>query len=244
MEAFARKEGVELSILDIDVTDEKSVNEGVDEAIRSSGRIDVLINNAGVLYAGVTEAFSLDQVQKQLDTNFFASMRTSRAVLTHMRTQKAGLLIQISSLMGRCVIPFFGIYCAAKHAVEALSEAYRYELYPFGIDSVIIEPGPIKTSIFASSSRGEDIHVVGNYGDLVSIPDGLINAFVDMGGDPGEVTEAIRRLIPMKHGERPIRTIVSGNDFGLQAVNDTAAPVQRGIIEAMGLGCMLPPSDV
>lgn len=241
MEAFAREKGADLSILDVDVRDEKSVKEAVEAAVANSGRIDVLINNAGVLYAGVTEAFSLEQVQSQIDVNFLGSIRTCRSVLPHMRRQQSGLLIQISSLLGRAVLPFFALYCASKFAVEALSEAYRYELYNLGIDSVIIEPGPIRTSMFASSSKPEDMAVVNRYGDFASVSDGLANGFESSGGDPGEVAEAIRRLMSMKHGERPLRTTVGGHDFGLGAVNDHAGQVQTGILAAMGLGHLSAP---
>lgn len=240
MEASAKREDVNLHVIDLDVTDEKSINTAVETIIFQSGQIDVLINNAGTMNTGITEAFSAEQVQEQFNTNFFASVRTCRAVLPYMRKQKSGLMIQISSLAGRMVFPFFGIYCASKFAVEVLSETYHYELRDLGIDSVIVEPGPFKTGLFAAAPTPYDSKTIREYGNLSIVPGQLLRAFEntanrDDAPSPKEVANAINDLIKMEQGTRPIRTIVSGNDFGISALNDVSDSIQKGIIEAMGL---------
>lgn len=240
MEASAKKKCVDLHVIDLDVTDEKSINTTVETIISQSGQIDVLINNAGTMNTGITEAFTIEQVQEQFNTNFFASVRTCRAVLPYMRKQKSGLMIQISSLAGRMVFPFFGIYCASKFAVEVLSETYHYELHNLGIDSVIVEPGPFKTGLFAAAPTPSDSKIMSEYGDLGNMPDQLLKAFEsaasqDDAPGPEEIANAINELVKMEQGQRPIRTIVSGNDFGISALNEASGPIQKGIVEAMGL---------
>ncbi len=147
---LAKAEGLDLHVIELDVTDGTSVEKAVADIIKDAGRIDVLVNNAGIMSVGITEGFTLEQVHRQLDVNFYGTVRTNRAVVPHMRKQGHGLLIQVSSLAGRVVLPFFGIYNASKFAVEALSEAYRYDLSALGIDSVIVEPGPYGTNLLAT----------------------------------------------------------------------------------------------
>lgn len=123
------------------------MNTAVQTVIEAQGRLDVVVNNAGVMHCGVTEAFTVAQAREQLDVNVLGAFRTIKAVLPQMRKQGSGLLIQISSLAGRAVFPFFGLYCASKFAVEALAESLTYELQHVPVDSVIIEPGPFATDL-------------------------------------------------------------------------------------------------
>ena len=118
----------------MDVTIDASVQTAIEKIIAIDGSIDVLVNNAGVLYVGITEAYSLDQARAQFDVNFFGIIRVTNAVLPHMRKSKSGQIINVSSLAGRLSFPYFGIYCASKHAVEAYSQSLRYEVAPFGIE--------------------------------------------------------------------------------------------------------------
>ena len=130
-----------VSVIDMDVASDESVAAGF-ARILAQGPVDVLINNAGIMYLGITEAFSIAQAKEQMETNYYGAIRTMQAVLPGMRTAKSGLIINTSSLVGQISPPFFSTYSATKHALEGYTQGLRYELSPFGIDVAIVEPGP------------------------------------------------------------------------------------------------------
>ncbi len=134
----------------LDVTQDESVRACISEVIRAAGRIDAVINNAGVGIAGAIEDTTPEEVQSQFDTNFFGLHRVCRAVLPHLRAQRAGTIINMSSLAGRIPLPFQGFYSATKFAIEAYTEALRMEVRPFGILVSMIEPGDFATSFTAN----------------------------------------------------------------------------------------------
>ena len=177
LQQLASHESLNLYVVELDVTDDVSVEAAVADIITDAGRVDVLVNNAGVMNIGITEGFTLEQVQRQFDVNFYGAVRTNRAVLPHMRRQGEGLLIQISSLAGRIVLPFFGIYNASKFAVEAMSEAYRYDLSGWGVDSVIVEPGPYGTNLLETIPWPEDKQRLEDYTELAGAPEKMIVSF-------------------------------------------------------------------
>jgi len=150
---FAERESLSLQTLELDVTDDASVESAVSEVVVKCGRIDVLVNNAGHGIMDLAETVPLAQAQRQLDTNFFGVLRMNRAVLPAMKRQVSGLLLHVSSGAGRLAIPGMGLYCASKFAMEALAEVYRYELASQGIDSVILEPGAYATPSWINSKR-------------------------------------------------------------------------------------------
>lgn len=131
--------------LSMDVTDETSMTAGVEAVVAAEGRIDVLVNNAGYGYFGAIENVSLAEARRQLEVNVFGLARLTQLVLPHMRRQHEGLVVNLSSIAGRMVFYFGGWYHVSKYAVEALSDALRQEVKPFGIRVVLIEPGAIKT---------------------------------------------------------------------------------------------------
>lgn len=133
--------------IQIDVCSDASVEQAVSRIIRERGRIDVVINSAGYGLAGAVEDTSLAEAQAQMDTNFFGVLRVCKAVLPHMRAQRSGLIINISSLAGGMGLPFQGIYCASKFAVEGLTESLRQEALPFGVRVVSVQPGDVRTPI-------------------------------------------------------------------------------------------------
>ncbi len=154
--ATARKvetlEGVDAACkLPLDVTQPDSINAGVECTFQRFGRIDVLVNNAGYAVRGAIEETSDREVQEMFDANVFGVMRLIRAVVPHMREQKGGRIINISSLAGKRSTPANGAYSASKFALEALSDALRLEVAPFGIQVVVIEPGSIKTQFMATA---------------------------------------------------------------------------------------------
>jgi len=131
--------------LAMDVTDDASMTAGIARIIEETGRIDVLINNAGYGSYGAIEDVPIDEARRQFEVNLFGLGRLVQLVTPHMRGQKSGTIINISSMGGRLTTPLGGWYHATKYAVEALSDALRMELKPFGIDVVLVEPGGIRT---------------------------------------------------------------------------------------------------
>ena len=148
--------GVGAHTVEIDVTNDMSVNNGAKNAIEMAGGIDVVVNNAGVGVIGLQETFTPEDWQNLFNINVFGVQRVNRAILPHMRDKNSGLLIHISSILGRMTIPFFGPYNASKWALEALAENYRSELSGFGIDSCIVEPGGYPTSFLDSLIKPGD----------------------------------------------------------------------------------------
>src|SRR5881227_1340490 len=155
LRALAQREGLALHSIEMDVTDDASVERAIAAIIVTTGRLDVVVNNAGVSYGGPLEAFTPEQVCQQFETNVFSVLRVNRAVLPQMRKQGSGLLLQIGSISGRLALPFLGLYGATKFALEGLTESYR-ELAPFGIDAAILEPGTFPTTISANRQVAAD----------------------------------------------------------------------------------------
>lgn len=137
--------------LPLDVTDAASITCATEEVVRRFGRVDVLVNNAGYAVRGAVEEVTDEQVQQLFDVNVFGALRMLRAVVPHMRRQGAGRIITISSIVARMVLPVNGTYAATKGALEALCEAARVELAPFGIQVVLIEPGSTRTHFLATA---------------------------------------------------------------------------------------------
>jgi NAD(P)-dependent dehydrogenase (short-subunit alcohol dehydrogenase family) len=159
-----------IHVVELDVTSDASVERGVSSVLAEAGRLDVLINNAGIGSAGVSEAFTTDQLRALFDVNLFGVQRTLRAVLPAFRRQGEGLVVNIGSINGRLTFPFFGLYGASKFALEALTDSYRYELSQLGIDVVLVQPSPYPTSIFASAQRPGDPERGTAYGEIGAIP--------------------------------------------------------------------------
>lgn len=145
--------------LPLDVTQPESVAQAVSATLERFGRIDVLINNAGYAVRGVLEETDDAQIQQMFDVNVHGVLRMIRAVVPHMRQQKSGRIINLSSIVGKLPVPVNGAYSATKFALEALSDALRFELMPFGVQVVLIEPGSIKTHF---------VETMNNYSQQVS----------------------------------------------------------------------------
>src|SRR6202049_3120214 len=153
---LAEKGSLPIHVLELDVTDDASVERAVDAAVAKAGRIDVAINNAGYYLSGLEEAVTTEQARRLMDTNFLGPVRVNRAVLPHMRRQRSGVLMHVSSGAGRVVLPAVAFYCASKFALEALAETYSYELAGQGIESAVVEPGQYETAILRAPTTGAD----------------------------------------------------------------------------------------
>jgi NAD(P)-dependent dehydrogenase (short-subunit alcohol dehydrogenase family) len=147
LDAVARKKNLLLESIALDVCSDDSVQRAISDVLAKAAAIDVLVNNAGVNYTAAVEDLTMDAWRAQFETNFFGVLRVTRAVLPHMRERRNGRILMMSSLSGLVTPPTQGAYSSSKHALEGLSNALRMELYPFGIDVVLIEPGYIITGI-------------------------------------------------------------------------------------------------
>jgi NAD(P)-dependent dehydrogenase (short-subunit alcohol dehydrogenase family) len=153
LDALSREKKLPLETLQLDVCDEGSVKLAVAGVLVKAGTIDVLINNAGLSYSATVEDLTMPDWRSQFETNFFGVIRVTQAVLPHMRARRKGRIVMISSVSGLVTPPTQGAYSASKHAIEGLSNALRHELYPFGIATVLIEPGYILTGIQQASKE-------------------------------------------------------------------------------------------
>ena len=142
-------------MIQMDVTDEASVKNGIDAIIARESRIDVVVNNAGFAIIGSLEDTTIEEAKSQLETNFFGSLRVCHAVLPVMRRQRSGYIVSVSSIGGIIGLPFQSAYSASKFALEGAMEALRIELRPFGIHVVLIEPGDFKTEITTQRQKAE-----------------------------------------------------------------------------------------
>lgn len=229
-----------IKTVELDVSDDASVEAGVKKVLAEAGKIDVLINNAGIGSAGVTEAFTAEQAKVVFDTNVIGLFRVTRAVLPAMREKRDGLIINIGSILGRVTFPFSGIYGASKFAVEALTDSLRYEVSQLGIEVVEVQPSAYPTNFFTDIQTPADTEVTKSYGEVGQIPDAMFTSFASRfeGEDapnPHDVAEAVARLLGQSKGSRAVRTVV-GEAFGADKVNEDVAPVQAKTVEALGLG--------
>jgi NAD(P)-dependent dehydrogenase (short-subunit alcohol dehydrogenase family) len=207
---LAQQENIE--VIDVDVTNGQSVSEAVATIIKKEGRIDVLVNNAGIYATGIAETFTEDDVDKVMDVDVKGPWRTIRAALPHMRKQGEGLIINISSVAGLFSFPFQTVYNTAKFAVEGLTEGLHYEVRPLGVDVVMIQPGAFPTDVWGKIVKGSDVAVIAGYGDLAKVPEqigaGIGQMFEAMKPNPQLVADAIVKLINTPGGKRPLRTVV------------------------------------
>jgi len=233
-------------IVDIDVTDDESVDRGVARAIELMGGLDVVLNNAGIGVLGLQEQFSAEEFKRLFDVNVFGVQRVIRAALPHLRKQGSGLLIQISSLLGRINLPFYSPYNASKWAIESLAEGYRMELAAFGVDSVIVEPGGFPTNFFDNLMLPKDRSTDAEYGEMAGAPKQMFDSFEgalasNPEQNPQMVADAVLNLINTPDGKRPARTIVDKMGMGdhLGPYNQQLDQIHQGIMSAFGMEGML-----
>jgi NAD(P)-dependent dehydrogenase (short-subunit alcohol dehydrogenase family) len=200
-----------------------------------AGRIDVAINNAGYGVFGLAEAVTTEQVQRLMDTKFLGPVRVNRAVLPHMRRQRSGVLMHISSAAGRIIVPSMGFYCASKFALEAMAESYHYELAAQGIESVIVQPGAYETPVFGNIVTAADEARTNTYGAVKDIPTKIHAALSSAAGNAQEVADAVLRIIETPAGEKQLRYLVSPASSGVDEINALSKQVQANLLEAFGL---------
>jgi NAD(P)-dependent dehydrogenase (short-subunit alcohol dehydrogenase family) len=213
LEAIAPLEAAGCKLLALDVTDEGSTRQAVAEIERADGAVGVLVNNAGFSQSGPIEEVPLKQVRRQFETNVFGLVRLCQLVLPGMRRQRAGMIVNLSSMGGKLTFPGGGFYHATKHAVEAISDALRFEVAGFGIEVVVIEPGLIRTS-FSDVAVGS-IREATNGGPYAGFNAAVAKITKEtyergllsrLGGGPEAVARTIGRAISSPH-PRPRYTV-------------------------------------
>jgi NAD(P)-dependent dehydrogenase (short-subunit alcohol dehydrogenase family) len=245
LQELAAREKWDLHVFEMDVTRDASVDQTIRQVLDTAGRIDVVINNAGIAALGLTEAYTIEQFQQSFDVNLFGVARVNRAVLPSMRRHRRGLLIHVSSAAGRVVPPCMAVYCGTKFALEALADAYRFELSPFGIDSVIVEPGIHRTPILEKFIAPDDKARVADYGSAAEYASRVRNVFDTANQTPetpatDEVVETFVRLIEMPNGQRPFRTVpTAALQPLLDPYNAAAADVRQGVAQIFNVPDLL-----
>jgi NAD(P)-dependent dehydrogenase (short-subunit alcohol dehydrogenase family) len=189
-ESIADLQGDDVLVLPLDVTDEDAIHSALGTAAEHFGRIDVLVNNAGLGFVGALEEMELADLRQVMETMFFGPAALTRAAVPRMREQGSGVIVQISSMGGQVTAPGYSAYCAAKHALEGLSEAVAAEVAPFGVRVLIVEPGSFRTGLLgrglqAAPSMPEYASTVGGTRAYIESEDG------NQAGDPRKAASAI-----------------------------------------------------
>ncbi|MEM9101654.1 MAG: SDR family oxidoreductase [Pseudomonadota bacterium] len=242
---FAKQNNVKLEIVEIDIDSDESVRSGIAEALSKTGNtIDVLFNNAGINIPGPVE-LSMESSRQSFETNVFGQLRMLREVAPIMRKNRHGLIIQMSSGLGRLVMPTSGIYCATKFAQEALFESAAYELHPFGIEVAIIQPSDYATNIKQNSRRyfmemlesldKNDVQRLKDYDKHIEVT--MRELEYSPAPPAQEVADVVIKLALTEPGKRPLRQVSMPPELaaGLNQLNGTLEEVQTGMLKASGL---------
>ena len=244
LEVAASLESAGVTIVEMDVTDEASVNAGVAGALEALSGLDVVLNNAGIGSYGIQELFSADEMHRVFDVNVYGVQRVMRAVLPHLRRQGFGTIGYTSSLIGRVSIPFYATYCASKWALEAIAQAYRAELARFGVDSFIVEPGALPTAFLGGMLRPHEKS--DDYAPETAALEPALSGMIEWLKSTPEQTPAmvagvIAGVIETPPGEKPFRVVAdrSGMGEGVVGYNAVLGQVTRGIYAANGMDAML-----
>ena len=203
------KENLPIEIIEMDVDDDQSVNSTVNNILEQKEKIDILVNNAGYGMWGTVEDVSIQEFKEQFETNFFAIIRMIQKIAPVMRKQNNGHIVNVSSVAGRIGFPVSAAYISSKFALEGLSESLRFELMPFGVNVIIIEPGVIKTNFFNSMKMSKNSQKESAYSDITDRVISGVKMMAEMGTHPKEVADTIIKEIKE---EKPLPRYIVGND--------------------------------
>lgn len=232
LRAEAAAEGLDINIMEIDVTSDQQVAEGVAAAETiAGGPIDVLVNNAGVGYAGPIELQDMIATKLIFDTNVYGPHRMARAVLPGMRRARRGLIVNISSQLGRVIVPSAGHYSPTKFALEAMSEAMAYELAPHGVEVCVIEPGGYPTKVWVNRNiLARELKERLAPEQAAAYPELVARMGTEDGGgrnaDVNDVPRVIAEIAAMPAGTRPLRRAVHPGNKPQEAINRVSAETQ------------------
>jgi NAD(P)-dependent dehydrogenase (short-subunit alcohol dehydrogenase family) len=206
----AKNENLQLQVIELNVDNDKSVINAIDTIVDERRRIDVLVNNAGYALGGALEDTSINEVKAQFETNFFGAVRVMQAVIPVMRKQRTGKVVNITSMGGRISIPLSAFYHGSKFALEGLSESIQYELEPFGIKIILIEPGAVGSNFWKnikiamlSSNTNSSYTQLGNR---------MSKAFKEMEQNAIHPSEVAKTILDAVTSDNPQLRYVVGND--------------------------------
>jgi len=242
LETLAKTEKLDITVLEIDITKDDQVKAGVAKALKAAGgKLDVLINNAGMSIAGPIEAQDMEATQLIFDTNVYGAQRMARAVLPSMRANGSGYIFNVTSQLGRVIIPGFGQYSPTKFALEAMSEQMAYEVASHGINVTIIQPGGYPTKIWSNQNAPSAAL-------KARLPKDILEAYPhftegmgkrEAGGgesDPMDIPRAIAGAIAMPKAARPLRIALHPVARPQEAINKVSAQMQIAVLGESPLG--------
>lgn len=209
IQEIAKKENLGISVIQLDVDKTESIESAIKQIISERKRIDVLVNNAGYGLFGCLEDITIDELRAQFETNFFSVVNMIQKIAPIMRNQKSGSIVNISSVAGKIGFPGSPAYVSSKFAIDGLSECLRYELSPFGVNTIIIEPGVIKTNFFGSMKMPKNAKPDSPYSDITNRVVAGVKMMSEMGTPPKEVADVIIKVLKEKN---PLPRYPVGND--------------------------------
>jgi NAD(P)-dependent dehydrogenase (short-subunit alcohol dehydrogenase family) len=246
---YARTNSVQLRTVELDVSDQHSVDAAIGRIMADTGGLDVVVHNAGHMVLGPTEAFTPEQLVSVYDSNVVSTQRVNRAILPHMRAQGNGLLVWVGSSSTRGgTPPYLGPYFAAKAAEDALAVSYAAELARFGIDTTIIVPGSFTTGTnhFTNAGHAEDSDIVDayetRYRGLMEQVGSRLADLAPTDADPNQVAAAIVRVVDTPKGRRPFRVHIDPANDGAETVNAVGDLVRTHFYHRIGLDDLLTPA--
>ena len=208
---IADKENLPIEVIELDVDKEESIVSAIKKVVSDGGRLDVLVNNAGYGLFGCVEDTPIEDFRKQFETNFFSIVRIIQEVSPIMRKQSSGIIVNVSSVVGRMGLPGFPAYVSTKYALEGLSDCLRYELGQFGINVTLIEPGAIKTNFF-DSMKIQESKADPKYKKLTDHMLSGLKMMAQFGTEPSQVAEVIMKAI---NAEEILPRYIAGTDAAM-----------------------------
>jgi len=245
LRAVSAEKGITLIPLELDVLSQESADAAAATIVREQGRIDVVMQNAGHLVVGPSEAFTPEEMMKVFDTNLFGAQRVNRAVLPYMRKQESGLVLWISSTTTKGGFPpFMGPYGAAKAAMDSLAVTLAYELARFGVETSIVVPGPFTsgTDHFPSAGKPADSARAAAYARYDGVMDQIgerLSGLTPADADPKAVADEVVRIVGLAKGTRPMRSVIDFVGDGAAQVLEVSERVRIEFAKRIGMGDLL-----
>jgi NAD(P)-dependent dehydrogenase (short-subunit alcohol dehydrogenase family) len=245
MRSYAAAKSLQLHPLELDVLSQASADAAAATIVREQGHIDVVMQNAGHLVVGPTEAFTPEEITKVFDTNVLGAQRVNRAVLPYLRKQESGLMLWISSTTTKGGFPpFMGPYGAAKAAMDSLAVTLAYEIARFGIETSIVVPGAFTqgTDHFPSAGKPADAATAAAYSRYDGVMDQIgarLSALMPDDADPQAVADEIVRIVGLPAGQRPMRSLIDFVGDGAKEVFEVSERVRIDFAKRIGMGDLL-----
>ena len=244
LRSLAEAEGLPIELVEIDVRADASVAAGVDQVLsRTGGQLDLLVNNAGIAISGPVELQDMQAVRDIFETNVFGCHRMAHAVLPAMRKARTGHIVNVSSQLGRVIVPGIGAYSGTKFALEAMSEQMAYELAPRGVDVTIIQPGGYPTEIWENGNRYtnalKDRIEAARLEAYPDFADRMGTSSSNLQTDPMDVPRAIAEVTAMPAGQRPLRRAVHPTTIPQTGINEASAKTQVAMLGGSPFGPMV-----